>query len=239
MNLIWDGMIFYIFFFIFSFFCKKNLKKKEIIYFIFSFLPYLISLFFIIISKSNPIGFEKMCISINENCFGAMYALDKTLLWNIEYVTSRFKLEYLFIHLIIIILCFTPIMFYSYFDNFKICIGNFSAKKVLLKLNLLLIVSVCLFMYIGYDWGRWINIGYSFSILTLFFLIKNSNIDFYNNRISLLFDKFSFNNKKIFYFLFFCYTFTWNVKVIMTDDIGSLPYYRIITKSLKIISSYI
>ena len=96
-----------------------------------------------------------------------------------------------------------------------------------------------LFMLIGYDWGRWINIGYSFSILNLFFLIKNSNIDFYNNKISLFFDKFSMNNSKIFYFLFFCYTFTWNMKVIMTDDIGSFPYYRIITKSLKIISSYL
>ena len=132
-----------------------------------------------------------------------------------------------------------PVMLYSYFDNFKICIGNFCIKKVLLKLNLLLIFSVFLFMLIGYDWGRWINIGYSFSILTLFFLIKNSNIDFYNNKISLFFDKFSINNSKIFYFLFFCYTFTWNMKVIMTDDIGSFPYYRIITKSLKIISSYI
>ena len=239
MNLIWDGMIFYIFFFIFSFLCKKNLKKREIIYFTFSFLPYLISLFFVIISKSDPIGFEKMCISLNENCFGAMFALDKTLLWNIEYVTSRFKLEYLFTYLIIIILCFAPIMLYSYFDDLKICIGSFSFKKILLKLNLLLVFSVFLFMLIGYDWGRWINIGYSFSILNLFFLIKNSNIDLYNNKISLYFDKFSINNSKIFYFLFFCYTFTWNMKVIMTDDIGSLPYYRIITKSIKIISSYI
>ena len=60
-------------------------------------------------------------------------------------------------------------------------------------------------MLIGYDWGRWINIGYSFSILNLFFLIKNSNIDFYNNKISLFFDKFSINNSKIFYFYFLLY----------------------------------
>ena len=29
------------------------------------------------------------------------------------------------------------------------------------------------------------------------------------------------------------------MKAIMTDDIGSFPYYRIITKSIKIISLYI
>ena len=239
MNLIWDGMIFYIFFFIFSFFCKKNLKSNEVVIFLFSFIPYLISLFFILISKSDPIGFEKMCISINENCFGAMFALDKTLFWNIEYVTSRFKIEYLFTHLLIIILCFSPIILYSYYDTFKISIGKISIKKTLLKLNLFLIASIFLFMIIGYDWGRWINIGYSFLILTVFFLIKNSNIDFYKNKISLLFDKFSIKNRRVFYLIFFCYTFTWNMKVIMTDDIGSFPYYRIITKSLKIISSYI
>jgi len=239
MNLIWDGMIFYIFFFIFSFFCKKNLKINEVVFFIFSLVPYLISLFFVLISKSDPIGFEKMCISINENCFGAMFALDKTLVWNIEYVTSRFEIEYLLTHLLIIILVFCPIIFYSYYDSFKINIGKFSIKKILLKLNLILIASIFVFMLIGYDWGRWINIGYSFLILTIFFLIKNLNIDFYKNKISLFFDKFLINNRRLFYLLFFCYTFTWNMKVIMTDDIGSFPYYRIITKSLKIIGSYI
>ena len=99
------------------------------IYYLLSYLPYLISLYFVLVTKSDSTGFEKMCLSINENCFGAMFALDKTLIWNIEYVTSRFKLEYLFTHLIIIILCFAPIMLYSYFDNFKIYIGNFSLKK--------------------------------------------------------------------------------------------------------------
>ena len=239
MNLIWDGMIFYVFFFVFSFFCKKDLKSNEIIFFILSFIPYLISLFFVLVSKSDPIGFEKMCISINENCFGAMFALDKTLIWNIEYVTSRFKIEYLLTYLLIIILCFSPIILYSYYDNFKINFGKISVNKTLLKLNLFLIASIFLFMLIGYDWGRWINIGYSFLILTIFFLIKNSNIDFYKNKISIFFDEFLIKNRRIFCLVFFCYTFTWNMKVIMSDDIGSFPYYRIISKSIKIISSYI
>tara|TARA_B100000123_G_C25712084_1_gene420464 strand:- start:166 stop:1365 length:1200 start_codon:yes stop_codon:yes gene_type:complete len=239
MNLIWDGMIFYIFFFIFSFLCKKNLKNREMIYYLLSYLPYLISLYFVLVTKSDSTGFEKMCLSINENCFGAMFALDKTLIWNIEYVTSRFKLEYLLRYSFLIILCFSPILTYSYFDNFKIKVGNILINKPLIKLNFLLIISMLLFMLIGYDWGRWINIGYSFSLLTLFFLIKNSNIDFYNNKISRILAFFSKSYKKSFYFIFFLYTFSWNMKGIMTDDIGSIPYYRIIVKSLKIITSYI
>ena len=239
MNLTWDGMIFYIFFFIFSFFCKKNLKNKEIIYYFLSYLPYLISLYFVLVAKSDPVGFEKMCLSINEDCFGAMFALDKSLIWNIEYVTSRFKFEYLLRYSFLIILCFFPILAYSYFDNFRIKVGNILIKNSLIKLNFLLIFSILLFMLIGYDWGRWINIGYSFSLLTLFFLIKNSNIDFYNNKISRILAFFSKSYKKSFYFIFFLYTFSWNMKGIMTDDIGSIPYYRIIVKSLKIITSYI
>lgn len=238
MNLIWEGAIFYIFFFIFSFFCKKNLKTKELIYFIFSYLPYLISLYFVIIAKSDPIGFEKMCLSINEACFGAMFWLDKTLIQNMEFTISKFKIEYLIRYLLIILVCFSPILIFSYFDDFKITVGKYSVNKFLLKLNLIQILSILLFMF-ALDWGRWINIGYSFSILTLFFLIKNLNIDFDSNRFSRFFEKFSVNYNKSFYFLFFLYCFTWNMKAIMTDDIGSFPYYRIITKSLKIIGSYI
>jgi len=235
MCLIWDGMIFYIYFFIFSFICKKNLNNKEIFYAILSFFPYLISLYFVISAKSNPIGFDQMCISINEKCFGAMLALDKTLMWNIRYVSTRFEYDYFLRHFLIIILCFSPIIIFSYFDKYKLSIGNILIKKILLKLNLLLIISILVFMLVGYDWGRWINIGYFFSLITIIFLIKNNNINFYDNYICKLLQKFSNNKQKIFYLIFFFYTFSWNMKVIMTDDIGSLPYYRIITKTIKII----
>ena len=96
-----------------------------------------------------------------------------------------------------------------------------------------------MFMIIGFDWGRWINIGYSFSIFTLFFLIKNNEININKNNLSIFFKNFSIKYNRIFYIIFFIYVFTWNMKAIMTDDIGSFPYYRIITKSIKIISLYI
>ena len=85
-------------------------------------------------------------------------------------------------------------------------------------------------MLIGYDWGRWINIGYTFTILTIFFLIKNENINFLENYLFKIIKKFYNNYSKIYYVIFFCYIFTWNMKVIMTDDIGSLPYLRIIDR---------
>ena len=239
MNLIWDGMNFYIYFFLFSFFFKKNLKDKQIIYFLFSFLPYLISLYFVIIAKSDPAELQRMCISINEPCYGAMFFLDKYLPFNFEFISSRFKIEYFIRHLLLIIICFGPILAFSYFDDLKLKISNYIVKKPLLKLNLILILSIFIFMTIGFDWGRWINIGYSLSILTLFFLIKNKNINLEKNHLSISFKNFSLKYYKVFYSIFFIYIFTWNMKAIMTDDIGSIPYYRIFTKSLKIIGSYI
>ena len=53
MNLVWDGMIFYIYFFSFSFFFKKEIITKEIKYLVYSHIPYFISLYFIIYAKSN------------------------------------------------------------------------------------------------------------------------------------------------------------------------------------------
>ena len=76
---------------------KKNLNRKELILFLLSIIPYIVSLYFVINAKSNPIGFEQMCRSLNENCFGAMFALDKSLIWNINYVKTRFENIYLLI----------------------------------------------------------------------------------------------------------------------------------------------
>lgn len=239
MNFIWDGLIFYIYFFIFSFLFKKNLKKKQVILFFLSFLPYLISLYFVITTKSDPIKLQQMCLSINEECYGAMLFLDKHLLSNFEFVSSRFKFEYVFRYLFLITICFSPIIVFSYFESLKIKFGSYLIKKPLLKLNILLIFSILTFMTIAFDWGRWINIGYSFSILTIFFLIKNDNIDANKNLLSRFLKEFSIRYSKVFYIILFVYIFTWNMKAIMTDDIGSFPYYRILTKFLKIIGSYI
>ena len=190
-------------------------------------------------AKSDPIGLEKMCISINEECYGGMLFLDKSLPFNIEFMSLRFKVEYLIRWLLLILICFSPILAFSYYDNLKLKIGNIFIKKSLLKLNLFLIFSIFMFMIIGFDWGRWINIGYSFSIFTLFFLIKSNEININKNNLSIFFKNFSIKYNRIFYIIFFIYVFTWNMKAIMTDDIGSFPYYRIITKSIKIISLYI
>ena len=234
MNFVWDGIIFYIFFFLFSFLYKKNLNRKELILFFLSIIPYIVSLYFVINAKSNPIGFEQMCRSLNENCFGAMFALDKSLIWNINYVKTRFENIYLLRYFFVIIICFSPILLLSFYEKKKLIIENLSIYNSKFLMYLISIFLILIFMFIGFDWGRWINIGYIMSVFTLCFFIKNENINFEQNVFFKKIKTISINYPILFYLFFFIYVFSWNMKATMTDDIGSIPYYRIFTKIIKL-----
>ena len=228
MNLIWDGIIFYLFFFIVSYMHhKKNLKMKELIYFIISFIPYLISFYFIIITKATQESLILMCSALGEPCFGAMSFLDQPLKNNINYGVSRFKLEYLIRHLLIFLFCFFPIIYILFKDKKK---NNFFYHY------LICVIPTFIFFYIAWDWGRYLNILYIFSMLTLIFLIKNNAIDTSKNSLNKFLVKIGNEKKMILYGLFFCYLFLWNPKAVMSDDIGSFPYIRIIDKIIEYIN---
>ncbi len=100
---------------------------------------------------------------------------------------------------------------------------------------IIVIISFLLFAF-GYDWGRWINIVYTFSILFYFYLIRNSHIsndlNINKNMLSL------FNRRKfITVIAFILFAFSWNPKSVITGDIASFPVYRIPYKFLKIINN--
>ncbi len=225
MNLIWDGMIFYLFFFVFSYLnYKKNLKIKELVFFLLSFIPYLVSLYFVIMTKATQESMTLMCSAIGEPCFGAMNFLDQSLKFQINYGVSKFKLEYLIRHLAIFSVCFFPIIIL------------FKNKNNLFYQYIICVIPTFLFFYISYDWGRYLNILYTFSMLTLIFFIKNNTIDISNISLNKFLVKLSEKKKFILYGIFFCYLFSWNTKAIMSDDIGSFPYIRIIDRIIEYIN---
>ena len=88
-----------------------------------------------------------------------------------------------------------------------------------------------------YDWGRVVNIAYTFSIFTYFYLIKNDYLQIKEGHFYLKIKKI-LNNKKYYYILFFLYFSCWNIKTVISDRVGSFPIYRIITKSIKILINY-
>jgi len=89
-----------------------------------------------------------------------------------------------------------------------------------------------IFYYIAQDWGRWVSISYTLSLLTYVYSLKN-------NFIVINFDRINysiFRKKFVVIFLFIIFAFGWAPKTLINEDVGSIPIYR---KSVEIIKSVI
>ena len=223
-NLVWDGNIFYIFFFIYTFFLSKiNTNKKEVIIFLITLIPYLISFIILITTKSNDQMLEEMCKAINEPCFGAMNFLDYSFKDQMNYGLSRLKIEYIIRYLFIFIICFFPFLLIFYDQK---------NKTEIFLVYIVCIIPTFIFLYVSFDWGRYLNILYTFSVITLIFLIKIKKIVIEKTRLFIFINELIKDKHKLYflYIYFFLYLFSWHPKVILTDDIGSLPYLRILDR---------
>ena len=100
----------------------------------------------------------------------------------------------------------------------------------MLPILLILISPVLVLFAAGYDWGRWVNISYTFSVLFYFYLVKNNLIKIDLKKIDKFLKK---QNKKIVILFFIIFAFGWNPKTVVTGDIASFPGYRIPVKIVK------
>ena len=228
MNLIWDGILFYIPFFILTFLNQgKKIEFKKFVFFLLSFIPYLLTLYILFNTKASQEGLLLMCEAIKEPCFASMNYIDESLDNNINQVLSSFKFEYALRYLFIFIICF-----YAIFS----ILNKATSKNLLFKQYSLCVLPTFFLFYIAYDWGRYLSILYIFSLLTIIFFIKKKVVNVskcnFNKFLENLYQK---KQKLLLYLLFFSYLFLWNAKAIMSDDLGSLPYIRIIDKVIELI----
>ena len=137
---------------------------------------------------------------------------------------------------LIFIIGFLPINFLIY-KNYFLKKENYIEKNFSLKILFLILYlpSILLFIF-GYDWGRWINITYSFTILLYIFLFSNSLVSDKSYSKQKILKNF-FNNKTLFLILFIIFSFGWNPKTVITGDIASFPGYRIPVKIINYFSS--
>jgi len=244
--IIWEPVIFF-FPFIFFILYLKNFKKnilQTIFRISFISIPSLAVFLFVILNPLHEDGHEKMCKDLmfffQENCYMALILLKtkSTILQQFTENIPSYKIEYFLRHILIILIGFMPLFILTANSELYKNKTNlfFKFKSFLIPLIILLSLTPICFAAM-YDWGRVVNISYTFSIFTYFFLIKNNYILFKENKSFLLIKKF-FNNKNYYYILFFIYCFCWNIKTVITDKIGSVPIYKIITKSAKILINY-
>jgi hypothetical protein len=99
----------------------------------------------------------------------------------------------------------------------------------------LCVLPTFVLFYIAYDWGRYFNILYILSLLTVIFFIKKNIVNVSKSNFNKFLENLYHKKRLLFYLLFFSYLFLWNSKAIMSDDLGSLPYIRILDKVIELI----
>ena len=132
----------------------------------------------------------------------------------------------------IFIVGFLPLNILIFKNDFKEK-NNFITKNFRLSTLFFLLYSPSLLLFMfGYDWGRWINITYTFSILLYFYLLNNSLITNNGEVRNLLWNKI-IKKKFIIGLIFFIFAFCWNPKTVIVADIATNSGYKIIYNTAK------
>ena len=228
--LIWEGVLIYLSYFIFILLIKNNFifNKKLFLKIIFCFFPISVAFYFIVTQRLNTNEIKIMCESIGE-CYGAITYLNRDISSNIGVVVSKFQTSYLIRYILILIVGYFPLILLLTKSKFNLIL-KYKNKYLVLFTFILLFSPTILFFYIAQDWGRWINISYTLSLLTYIYCLKNNLIIINFKAIN-----YSVLNKKfvtILLFVIFC--FGWSPKTLINEDVSSIPLYR---KSLNIIKS--
>ena len=230
--LIWEGFVIYISYFIFILILKNNLvlNKSFLTKLTISLIPLSISFYFVFFYRLDENGLKMMCQSINE-CYGAISYLNRSLSSNISEVTSKFQISFLIRYILVLIIGFFPL--FLLIKNSKLNYKQkFKKDYFYLIFFIIIFIPSLIFYYIAQDWGRWVSISYTLSLLTYVYSLKN-------NFIVINFDRINysiFRKKFVVIFLFIIFAFGWAPKTLINEDVGSIPIYR---KSVEIIKSVI
>ena len=230
--LIWEGFVIYISYFIFILILKNNLvlNKSFLTKLTISLIPLSISFYFVFFHRLDENGLKMMCQSINE-CYGAISYLNRSLSSNISEVTSKFQISFLIRYIVVLIIGFFPL--FLLIKNSKLNYKQrFKNDYFYLIFFIIIFTPSLIFYYIAQDWGRWVSISYTLSLLTYVYSLKN-------NFIVINFDRINysiFRKKFVVIFLFIIFAFGWAPKTLINEDVGSIPIYR---KSVEIIKSVI
>ena len=241
--LLWEQVVLYFPYFAVLIIFRNKLKNIKKVFYL-NFILFAPSIIVFLIIWFNPLsidGKEVMCEflenNFSEKCYMSANLLIKNTIYfsTIEVVHSNANFSHYLRYILIFLIGFMPL-------NLLILKNKFLYKKNFLSKNFnlyslffaLYFPAILLFIF-GYDWGRWINITYTFSILLYLFLLKDShitnNVPINKKAIKIL------EKRKIFLvFAFILFAFGWSPKTAITGDISSFPGYRIPIKFFKLIN---
>jgi len=216
---------------------KKVFKNLLIIFF-----PSILIFIYVFTNPLSMEGHGVMCAYLQsefgEKCYmSANLLVSNTIYFStFDVVHQNAHIEHYIRYILIFLIGFFPLNLLVSKNRF-LEKNNFIAKNFKPNILFFLLYSPSILLFIwGYDWGRWVNITYSFSILFYIYLFKKSIIsnDF---KIKNNLWKSIVKKKILISLIFFIFAFSWNPKTVITGDVGSFPIYRIPYKAFKIINN--
>ena len=205
--LIWEPIIFFFIFWLIVDYIEGIFDKnyKSLIRYLFTFTPAILIGVYIALNPISEIDHKNMAIflkeNFNENCYMACaLLLSKSTIYDqftINFIIFTF--EIFLRYFLIILIGFGPLFILIKFSQFK---------KLNYKISLFLVVPpmFVLFMMMS-DWGRIVNIFYTFSIISFLYLYKKKLLILNNEILGNFFIKIL--NKKNIYFFFFYNILFW------------------------------
>ncbi len=224
--LIWEPVIFFFIFWLIVDYIEGVFEKnfKSIIKYLFTFVPAILIGIYIALNPISEADHKNMAIflkeNFNENCYmSCALLLSKSSIYDqFKANFNLFNFEIFLRYFLIILVGFGPLFIMIKFSQFR---------RLNNKIFLFLIAPpiFILFMMMS-DWGRIVNIFYTFSIISFLNLYKKKFVSINNEILKNFFVKVL--NKKYVYTIFFIiFCFGWNPKTSLTGDIGSNPLWKI------------
>ena len=204
------------------------------------FIPALIVAMIIATNPITPENHSIMESSLKEN-FGEDCYMSCGMLLSRSSIISQFVQNYesvifesIIRYPLIILIGFGPIFLLSLNSKLKIEVLFFKNFNNLFYPILLLLTPVLFLFAMGGDWGRWVNISYTFTVLFYFYLLQNNLLEINLEKIA---KKISFiqSKKSLLVICFILYTFGWTPQTSLRGDVSSFPGYRVPYKTVKIL----
>ncbi len=224
--LIWEPVVFFFIFWLVVDYIEGVFEKnyKSLIRYLFSFIPAISIGIYIALNPISEIDHKNMAVflkdNFNENCYmSCALLLSKSTIYD-QFNTNFgiFNIEIFLRYFLIILIGFGPLFIMLKFSKFT----KLNSKMLLFIIVLPIII---LFMMMS-DWGRIVNIFYTFSIISFLYLYKKKLVTI-NNEIKENFFIKLLNKRYIYTVFFIIFCFGWNPKTSLTGDIGTNPLWKI------------
>jgi hypothetical protein len=238
--LIWEQIVLFAPYFLVIIIFKNRLKTlKEIlintlVIFGPSILTFGVIFFFPLSNEGHSVMCEFLIKEFRETCYMSANLLVKNTIYfdTLNVVHGNANFIHYIRYALIILVGFFPLHYLIKQNSFKKSNNFISNNFKLFQIYLILYTPSSLLFIFGYDWGRWINIIYTFSILLYFFFLKNN---FVTNNLGT--QKFiiisALNKKKYLISIFIIFAFFWSPKTVITGDISTNTLYKIVYNSSK------